>query len=188
MPRHFIVAWGCISFLTLRFFHSLGGYFIPCPMDFSFLALCIFHSLPCVFFIPPLHIFHSLPCEIFNFAPPYFSFPTLHIFHFLGEDFIPCRLDFSFLPSIFFIPYPLHFSFPWGEDFIPCLLDFSFLPSIFFIPCPLQFSFSLVGISFFTLRIFHSLGGVFHSLPCGFFIPPLHISHSSPPYFSFLAL
>jgi len=106
--RHFIVAWGCISFLTLHFFHSLGGYFIPCPMDFSF--------LPYIFFIP-------------------------------------CPVDFSFLPSIFFIPCPVDVSFFALWIFHSSPPYFSFLPSIFFIPCPVDFSF----------------------LPSIFFIPPLHI-------------
>ena len=70
---------GGISFLTLRFFHSpwwvfhslpsvffipLGGYFIPCPLYFSFPALCIFHSLG-GYFIPYPSLFHS-PWWVFH--------------------------------------------------------------------------------------------------------------------------
>jgi hypothetical protein len=98
-------------------------------------------------------------------------------------------LHFSFLPSTFFIPCPVHFSFPVG--------GISFLLSIFFIPCPGHFSFPLGGyfipypgifhsssphFSFPALDIFHSPWG--HFIPSlGFFHSPWGVFHSCPPYF-----
>ena len=95
------------------------------------------------YFIPYPSLFSFLwGGGVFHYLPFAFFIASLHIFH---------------SPWWVFHSLPLAFFIPLGGDFIPYPLHFSFFPFAFFIPYPPHFLFALGGISFLTLRFFHSL-------------------------------
>jgi hypothetical protein len=186
MPRQ--VNEKCLILLP-GIFHSLPCiHFIPCPrifhtslLDFSFHALAFFIPL----FIPCPSFFHSL----FHSLPSLFSFPFSFRALAFSFSFSFLILDIFHSPCGVFHCCPLHFSFlvlgifhfPW-VIYHSLPLHFSFLPSTFFIPCPAHFSFPLGGF-IPALYIFHSLPCTFFISLGGYFIPYPGIFHSPRGHF-----